>query len=209
MTHLTEDQIYKLAELTIEAQPYAKEELAQMEHLKECKSCYEKFCTLLALLDATSESGYTILSEVFSKVNKKEKVDHVSENILAVLRVVRNNVEKTVSSVIEQIGWNESQFQFEPQLAFATRGIEKKNSTIYKVENVDDEKTFVLFDYYRNELMIQINTKNLNNKNIKLYIEFEDGSKKTIMNEKKGKIVYGVMRNIPEMNFEIHMEIDD
>jgi len=209
MTHLTEDQIYKLAELTIETQPYEKEEIAQMEHIKECKSCYEKFCTLLALLDVTSESGYTILSEVFSKANKRENVNNVSKNILAVLRVIRNNVEKTVNSVIEQIGWNESQFQFEPQLAFATRGIERKNSTIYKVEEVEDEKTFVVFDFSKNELMIQINAKNLSNKNVKMYLKFEDGSKKVILNEKKGNLVYGVMKNIPEMNFEIHLEIDD
>lgn len=209
MTHLTEDQIYKLAELTIETQPYEKEEIAQMEHIKECKICYEKFCTLLALLDVTSESGYTILSEVFSKANKRENVNNVSENILAVLRVIRNNVEKTVNSVIEQIGWNESQFQFEPQLAFATRGIERKNSTIYKVEEVEDEKTFVVFDFSKNELMIQINAKNLSNKNVKMYLKFEDGSEKVILNEKKGNLVYGVMKNIPEMNFEIHLEIDD
>ena len=209
MTHLTEDQIYKLAELTIETQPYEKEEIAQMEHIKECKSCYEKFCTLLALLDVTSESGYTILSEVFSKANKRENVNNVSKNILAVLRVIRNNVEKTVNSVLEQIGWNDSQFQFEPQLAFATRGIERKNSTIYKVEEVEDEKTFVVFDFSKNELMIQINAKNLSNKNVKMYLKFEDGSKKVILNEKKGNLVYGVMKNIPEMNFEIHLEIDD
>lgn len=206
MTHLTEDQLYKLAELTIETQSYEAEELAQMEHLKACKSCYEKFCTLLALLDATSESGYTILSEVFSKANKKVKVNHVSENILAVLKVIRNNIEKTVSCVIEQIGWNESQFQFEPQLAFATRGIDKKNSTLYKVENVDDEKTFVVFDSANNQLMAQINTKSIPNKEIHIYLEFEDGRKMDIPVIRKGNLVKATIDNLPDENFKIHME---
>ena len=64
MKHLTDDEIYRLAELTEECEPYNDVEMEQMEHLKTCTECFDKFCVTLALLEVTNESGYMVLSEI-------------------------------------------------------------------------------------------------------------------------------------------------
>lgn len=67
MTHLTDEQLYYIAEITEEMQPYNDKEMKQMEHLKICKECYDKFCVSLALAEMTSESGYMVLSDIYRK----------------------------------------------------------------------------------------------------------------------------------------------
>lgn len=206
MTHLTDEQLYNLADLTVEMQPYSEEELTQMEHLKTCESCYDKFCAALAILEVTSESGYAVLSEIYGKERENVEENCLDERILAVLKVIRDNLKNQVTAVIEQISWNGSRFQFEPQLAYATRSIGEEAQSIYKVEDVEDEKTFVVFDSAKNELLVQINTRELINKDIKIVLEFKDGQNISVPLTKKGNLVKGSIAGIPDMNFEIRVE---
>ena len=207
MTHLTDEQLYNLADLTVEMQPYSEEELVQMGHLKDCEICYNKFCAARAILEVTSESGYAVLSEIYSE--KAEKECCLNESVLAVLRVVRSNLENQAVTVIEQIKQLGTCFQFAPQLAFATRGAGDKKQSIYKMEDIEDEKTFVVFDTDKNELLIQINTRDLEYEDIKVSLVFEKGQNILVPVIRKGKFVKGSLENIPEMNFEIRVETEN
>lgn len=202
MTHLTEEQLCHIAEVTEETQPYNSQEMKQMEHLKVCEECYNKFCTALILAETTSESGYILLSEVYDAKNKVS----LNEKAIAVINVIRKKIGESLSVAIEQIEQAKSLFQFEAPLTFGTRGIGEKTSKISKVEDIDDEKTFIMFDSEKNELMVQINVKNIQKKDIRVYAEFKNSDKIEINLVKKGNIVKGTLANIPEVGFQIYIE---
>ena len=56
MTHLTDDQLYHLAELSCNTEVLNPEEEQQLEHIKSCRECFNKYCVLATLMDATSLS---------------------------------------------------------------------------------------------------------------------------------------------------------
>ena len=207
MIHLSDEQLYNLAELTMEMQPYNEEEIEQMGHLKECEDCYNKFCCMLALLEVTEESGFMVLSEIYGEAAKT--VSNMSKNVLAVVKVARDKIDKAKSVIMEQIEGVESIFQFEPSFAFATRGLEGENITVSKLEDIEDEKTFLVFDGEKSELYVQFNLKHIELDNLKVFIESKGGERLNIPVEKNGNLVCGIMKNIPEDNFEIYIEKTD
>lgn len=208
MIHLSDEQIYNLAELTIQMYPYSEEEKKQMEHMKECESCYNKFCAILALEEVLDESGFVVLSEIYVAEHSRKKKSNLNENVLAVVKVLHQKVGEKLIAVMEQVRERESVFCFEPPLSFATRGIEENESTVFKIEDIEDGKTFLMFDFDKNELLVQININDKEVEEFDVYIKFENGQEKKIPVTKKGKFVKGVLRDIPEMNFEIYINLN-
>ena len=102
MMHLTGDEIFELAQLTEDGWQYSCLNLQQMEHLRTCRSCYEKFCSALAVMDVTSEGGYMVLSEIYSIDTESEKFFQ-GRRILAVVQVIREKIEDSVSAVMKQV----------------------------------------------------------------------------------------------------------
>ena len=206
MIHLDDEQIYNLAERTMQMQPYTEEEKEQMEHMKECEICYNKFCATLALEEVMDESGLFMVSEICAGKKELNTISSLSDNVLAVVKVVRRKVEEKLTAVMEQMQELGDTFCFEPPLAFATRGIEDTESTFFKVEDIEDGKTFLMFDFVKNELLIQINIKDREVEEFQVSVEFENGQKQEIPVEKKGRFVKGILQNIPEMDFQIHIK---
>lgn len=230
MKHLTDDQIYRLAVLTEEMETYDSCEMEQMEHLKTCKECYDKFCAALSLVAVTSESGYMVLADIYETeklfkiedVKEIEKIcetgtipaSSINEKILAAVKVVRQKVEETMSAVIEQIEEIESMFEFRPALAFSTRSIKSVSDNdadneipmTVKVKNVEDEKTFIMFDAKNNQLLVQINVKELESKEIAVYLDFENHKRQEVPLERRGNIVKGVVADLPEADFSVYIE---
>lgn len=202
MTHLTDEQIYNLAELTEEMLSYSETELEQMEHLKICEICYNKFCAARVISEITSENGYAILSEIYQK--KSENIEeYLEKRILAVLKVIRDNFR---NQAIKQIKNENSRFQFGPQLAYGMRGFETEEQKIHKVEDIEDEKTFIVFDSTKSELFVQINVQELENKDIRVTLEFENNQNIEVPVVRKGIFVKGTIENIPDKDFEIRIE---
>lgn len=209
MIHLSDEQLIRLAEVADEHFIYNEHELEQMEHLKTCTYCYEKFCSVRTLLEVTSDSGYSVLSEIYGI--KYAGVNSVQEEnrILAVINIARNKLMESIDGVLEQINRTKASFCFEPVLAAATRGNSENNSCIYKVEDIDDDKTFVVFDSKNDELFIQINTKGLMIKKIAVYLQRESGTKIEIPLQSTGKIYKGTLKNLPTEKMQIVIEKEE
>lgn len=207
MKHLTDEQLYDLAEKTLEMEPYNDEEMEQMEHLKTCESCYAEFCTLQAVLDVTSESGFMRLADIYQEMHAKETVvSEVKKNVLAVLQVVRKKVEEKMTAVIEQIDNMQSAFQFAPPLSIAARGLEQGETSLCTVEDMEEEKTFISFAPSEHKLMIQIDTKNLQKKELAIFLLLENGDRLEVPVTIRKNLVKGVITDLPDMDFEIHIE---
>lgn len=204
MMHLTDDEIFDLAQITEDFQIYSSLNLQQMEHLKTCESCYRIFCSALAVLDMTSESGYMFLSGLYG-MDAAKKVSPASK-ILAVVQIAREKIKESASAVIRQVEQAGTVFKFTPVLAAAVRGNRETNPEIFRAEDVDDEKTFIVFDAGKRELMIQINRAKLEAERVRVYLCFDNSETIEVSLEEKGKYLRGVLRDISDQDFQIRVE---
>lgn len=206
MNHLTDDELFRLAEITNEYFSYDENELKMMEHLKSCKECYDKFCSTLVLVEVTSDEGYMTLSELYSMSYADSSVQMLANQVLAVVGVVKQQVTDGIKLILEQFKKKDAVFCFEPALAMGTRGSASAESNTYKMEDVEDEKTFMLLDSQNKEVLLQINTKDLDFEEIKVFIVLDSGEKTEIKLDKKGKLLKGIIRDVTSDNFKIIIE---
>lgn len=206
MTHLSEDNLMRLAEIAEEDLSYSDSELEMMDHLKTCVSCYEKFCSALALLSVTSESGYVVLSEMYALKREENPIKQISNKILAAVNFAINRLAENVDVVLDQVKSASAAFFFQPSLAMATRGLSESGQGIYKVEDINDEKTFIAVDPVSRNLLIQINTKELGNIRIRAFLQLEGGGMIEIQLQQKGKIYKGQISDFPSERFQIIVE---
>lgn len=206
MTHLSEDNLLRLAEITEEDLSYNDSDLEMVNHLKTCVSCYNKFCSALVLLSVTSESGYIVLSEMYALKQEENPIKQVSNKILAAVNFAINRFAENIDVILDQVKSASDAFLFQPSLAMATRGLSESDQGIYKVEDINDEKTFIAVDPTNNELLIQINTKEFENIRIRASIQLESSETIEIQLQQKGKVYKGQISNLPSERFQIIVE---
>lgn len=209
MMHLSDEEIMRLAEATEEQLAYTERELEMMNHLKTCTSCYEKFCSSLALLEVTSDSGYVVLSEIYGMEYARKLVVQAGNKILAVVNLVRNKLIENMDVILEQVERTGDTFRFHPSVAMATRGLADSDNNVFKVEDVNDDKTFIMYDPKNNELLVQINTKELESAKIRAFLQLESGETIEINMKVMGKIYKGLVNNLPSEKFQIIIEEAD
>ena len=207
MTHLSFDELLNLAEASAKQEGFDDFQIEQLEHLKTCKDCYESFCLLSALSDVMSESGgYALNGNSVSAVNKVAKA--LTAKVLARFQVIRSTAAGAIGAVLEQLDQATSSLQFGPSLAMATRGTGKNDSTAIRLEEFEDEKTYVVFKPDTNEIGIQINVRGLDVENLQVYIEFDDSSRMELPTTRRGSIVKGTIGDVPNSNFQIVVEAE-
>lgn len=203
MIHVSEDSIMKLAEATEEQLIYTKEQVEMMNHLKTCETCFERFCSALALQEVFSDAGYAYLSDLYNMSYAKSLTNKVVKRTLAVVNLIRNEVHNDLSMILEQVRREGDAFRFSPALAMSTRGVTASKSRVYKVEDVNNEKTFIAVDSASNELLVQINTKELDGAKIQVFLETESGERAEIKLEQVGKNYKGIVRDLPEGKLQL------
>lgn len=208
MMHLNFDELLRLAEASTSQEGFDDIQIEQLEHLKTCRDCYESFCLLSALTDIMSESGSYVLNnnEVISLVNKTSKA--LKTKVLAKFQVVRNTATNAIGAALEQIDQATSLLQFAPSLAMATRGGGKIDTITIRLEEFEDDKTYIIFKPETNEIVLQINIRGMDVDNLHVYIEFADSSKMEMLVAKRGNIVKGTISNIPNSNFHVVIEAE-
>lgn len=208
MRHLSDDEIILLAEMTDEELIYTKEQIEMMGHLKICRSCYDKFCGAMMLTEVTSESGYAYLSKIYGMDYAKSTTAKVLTKTLAVVDLIKKEIHNTVSTVLEQVAGDNDAFTFSPAIAMATRSLPDLESSLYKIEDISDEKTFIVVDAKRRELLIQINARNYGDSIIKVFLQYESGETIEIPLEYKNAVYKGIVRNLADGNARLVIRTD-
>ncbi|MCD7784748.1 MAG: hypothetical protein LUH18_04100 [Oscillospiraceae bacterium] len=186
MTHLGDDEILELASKTSDGLPYSDDERAKMEHLKECEECYDQFYAALALSDAVGNIG--LLSAAKNEATEKAGA---SSKILATIGVIVGKVSSEIGAALQQLDGATAAFTFMPAMSLATRGAGDHQNSQSKLEDINDEKTFVSFDPKTGRLYVQINLKDLPEKNITVTVKASDGTVTEIPMQKTGAILSG------------------
>jgi len=92
MTHLTEDQITRLAELEHNSDIYTEEDYTALSHLKECQECYDSYILTLALFEVIDGIGTDIVAEHYGWTKEdrtaqfKDIIDNVAKSDLTSIR---------------------------------------------------------------------------------------------------------------------------
>lgn len=197
MMHLSDDEILQLAEVAEEHLVFTNDQLEMMAHLKTCESCYKKFCGALTILEVTGDYGSVYLSELYEMKYARSLPSHETVITLAVLNLIKQNINEKKGMVLEQVTRAGDIFKFRPAVSVATRSTSAASASIYKLEDITDEKTFVAVDPARRELLLQINTSNLCGKKIKVFLQSDSGQNSEIHMEPIGNIYKGRAFDIP------------
>lgn len=203
MTHVSDDDIMLLAETVEEHLVFSKDQLIMMEHLKTCRECYEKFCAAQTLLEVTGDYSYPVLSKIYGMEPAKSLVENAGAKTLAVVKLAGAHFRDSVKTVLEQVSLAGDIFRFQPTAAMATRGMGDPAGTVYKLEDINDDKTFIAVDPYRQELLLQINTKDVWDTEIRAYIQFASGERIDVHMEQKGRIFKGKVSELPEEDMQV------
>ena len=78
-----------------------------------------------------------------------------------------------------------------------TRGVSGNRGSVYTVEDLDDEKTFIAIDSERKELLLQVNATGLPDSGIKAYLQLSSGEKIEVQIERRGFLYIGKVNNLP------------
>ena len=204
MTHLTDDQLYHLAELSSKAELLNAEYELLLDHIKSCRECFNKYCVMATLMDATSLSCGLVFDSDALQV--REKAIAPAKRLLASLRITYRQLQDKMTLVGEQIQQNLSAFAFEPILATAVRGGGTSKAMLLRMEDIDDEDSYFVYDAERHKILLQFGLRNNTPERIKAYLKFDDQSIIDIPLEQNGSYLRGIVSDIPSKNFEVRIE---
>ena len=113
---------------------------------------------------------------------------------------------ENIDVIMEHAEGSGAFFKFHPALATVARGLSESSNKMYKLEDVSDEKTFIIIDPVSDELLIQINAKTISNGRIRVYLKTESGEIIDCDMTAKGKIYKGIIKELPPEKFQIIIE---
>ena len=206
ITHVNEDEIFDLALRVSSGGQLTEKDLEAIEHVKECTECYEKFCVAAAVCAATSGEA---MEAVAGMRRAERSAASVPAKHVSVIEVVRRKIDDVRTAVMEQIDSLSDSLTFEPALAMAARGDgDNRVPGIVKLEELDDERTFVVFNAGQNNLYIQIDMKNMPDKKLGVFLMFRDNRILEVPVTKDGNLLKGQMNDLPEGNFRIYIDAE-
>lgn len=204
MTHLTDDQLYHLAELSCNAELLTLEEEQQLEHIKSCRECFNKYCVLATLMDATSLNCGLVFDQ--NALQVQETVATPERKLLASLRITYQHMQDRIALIGEQLQQNLSTYAFEPVLATAVRGGGTIKTSVLRMEDIDDEGSYLIYDAESHKIMLRFAIKSTDPENVKAYLKFEDQFTLDISLVQDGSYMKGIVSDIPSGSFEVRME---
>ena len=206
MNHISYDDLYELAMAIDDDKVLTQVQLNLLDHMSECDECYDEFCSISAIVAATSELGYRVLKNapVQEVRNIKETID---DTLYYIVNFTINKIQKGYSILTEQVNKLREGFVFDAPVALATRGAGGTDEkSVWRLEEINNEKTFVLVDPEKKELYVQIEASDIKGLEPHIYILDETGTKSYISVSRIGNVFSGKIDNIPTDKFSLHIE---
>lgn len=203
MKHIDFDDLYHIAELVIEDSPMTDNQFEQMHHISECQKCYEEFCSIITILEVTNETGMIAVRDILSdRIITTEK--STVQKVLAIISVKEKKIKEKVHIVMEQLQNDVCSLCFEAPLATTLRNVESDTSSrISKLEDIENERTFILFDTETKNLYIQIDLRNLDSDSLSAYLVMSDGSKRIIPLSQDGDLFKSKIEGVTDVDFKL------
>ena len=146
---------------------------------------------------------------VLNPVYSEEETAESARKLLTAIRVTCERIQDQISLIGEQIQNQADAFLFEPVLATAVRGAAKSRNTVLRMEDLDDENTYVVYDAENHKLMLQFEAEGKNAADFKVYLKFADETTMEFSLQESGSCLKGTLADIPSESFEIYIEKAD
>lgn len=207
MKHIDFDNLYHLAELAVDDAPLEDLQIEQMKHIAECKDCYDEFCGIVAILEVTNETGMVVVRQILSN-RLKTSEESVAQKVVAVISVKAKVIRDHINVVMEQLHSDINGLCFEAPLAMAVRNVESDTaSKISRLEDIENEKTFIVFDSELRTLYIQLDIRDLASDTPSAYLMFPNNEKKEVPLIRNGFLLKGRLDSINDIDFEIFITL--
>ncbi len=164
MNHITEDNFFRLASI-ISDRKYADEDaLAMLDHIDDCQECFSQLCNYIAIYDATGPFGVNLLFHGAEETSYVAEAS-VESRVVASFKILKEIVQDKIKYGLEQIDHNMGLLYFDQPLILATRGAAPLESTenVCRLEDIENEYTFIVYDPSTHELCVQISNEDFCN----------------------------------------------
>ena len=214
MKHGNIDEIVRLAELIEEEMPLDEGAKALLSHIADCRECYEKYLSAAAFASLTDETGYIALSDIYGAQLSESLAEAEAETVVskakrlaAELLVSVHRAGEAFTAFIKQIERAGELLRFEAPLAVGTRGAAGENaSPTVKLEDSENEKTFVAVDPAAHTLLLQLDARDFAGERVTACLLFRNGERREVALERVGFLLKGVVCDVPEEDFELMIE---
>lgn len=192
MKHLTDEQIYFLAQKVTAEADLTPEEVENLRHTTDCDDCYHLLCCMIALQDITEHIGsYAVDSGAT-----------VRERISAVIRLAVSAANATLDQ-LETGGWT---FRSAPMALAGARSLGKRSAApVKKLTDPDNSQNFVAYDAGKKLLMIQLDSVDCPEPP-KTTILLSDGRRMDVIFEKREHLFWAEVPGLSEGEYEISIE---
>lgn len=162
MIHLTDNQIYNLADSTLRGLPYDDEQLLCLEHLRECEGCFRIFCATLAVRKSVAQGLKAYSAN--SKLHKSER-----EKLIACIRILKSRVNSKPVYELIQFDNPYQKLMFTSQKGSSLTP-DSSDCGIQRYEDKSNKSSYVTIDNKSKRLNIQIDTSQFDCKDIDVYV---------------------------------------
>lgn len=196
MQHLTDDQLFHLADTIAEEDAFTEQDCQNMEHIGKCERCFRQLQNMIEILEATKhapELATYSYSEDDTSANP-----HMQSAVVKIVVV-------DMAAIMEQIQTAATAWAFDKPLPVTTRGISTPVSTTPKLEDIENSNTYIAYDPIRRALTIQIEP-DAQGVIPSAYLKFKDGTTREIHFETHGHFFRATVRDLTDGEYEVILE---
>lgn len=200
--HLNVDEIVDLITDVSQKRKISCRDREKLKHLKNCKKCYELFGMVLAVNDAATSNVID-----YTETIRESKKPVVAKGALSIVRVTRQEQQDINSFTIQQVDKMSALLNFEYSHTLTVQdNIVDINPHIFKFEERNESKTFIMFNTLNDRLVVQIYRKNLAVDKIGVYILCENKRIIELQMKKREDFIECFETDIPKENFKIYID---
>ena len=204
MMHLTDEEIYLLAEKKITDQEYDDCEFEKLSHIRSCDNCYKLFCASLAVAEVMNPPE--IIEDYYEEaLNQKNKPSISPDNILASIKIIRQQFSDTVSAIVQQVQKSASPFSFVSALPMASRGNTSNIEETVKIELEQANETWIAYDPLTRDLAIRLEEAQLPSETVHAYVRSAGHEDIEIPLQRAGNYYMGFLSGIEIEDFDLQI----
>lgn len=197
MIHLNDEQVYSLAIKVATHAAFTEEDIANMRHVGECDDCYNLLCSVMAMQDVATHLADFALSPATQAAQAS-----IKDKITAVIHLAIN----AVKPVLDQLSAGTTAWSFDAPLALAgSRSSKAGNSVIEKLEDIDNEKTYIAYDPDKKLLVIQIDCHESTSLPV-VQIRTSDGAVQDVCLVPRGSVFWAEVHDLADGEYEIILQ---
>lgn len=201
MNHLLKDTIVQLAKCIADDLPFTADERMAMEHIRVCDDCCRSLIAMAALLRSESDAG---MAETACSLHRVSAPVPVQVAFHCTLQKLGENFAVSLQQTLNAMG----SWRFMPPLAAAARSSESAGQTA-RLEDIENEKTFVLIDSEQDRVIVQIDTDRLDRPLLEAHLVTMDGRTIPITFTQHQSILHALISPIPDNEFDLIVSLQE